>query len=113
MPGQFQKTCLKKNTNAAKIFAMRWRVEFFKDLVGSEGRAFSSLQQSVVIDRADNGDHAVEAAKRWYEQLCRVPIWSLYADRLELESEGKRICYHPTRDEIALTRIPGRDQNTD
>jgi hypothetical protein len=52
---------------------MRWRVEFFKDLVGSEGRAFSSLQQSVVIDRADNGDHAVEAAKRWYEQLCRVP----------------------------------------
>jgi hypothetical protein len=92
---------------------MRWRVDFFKDLVGSDGQAFSSLQRSVVIDRADNGDRAAEAAKRWYEQLCRVPIWSLYADRLELESEGKRICYHPTRDEIALTRIPGRDQNTD
>jgi hypothetical protein len=70
---------------------MRWRVEFFKDLVGPEGRVFSSLQQSVVINRADNGDHAVEAAKRWYEQLCRVPIWSLYADRLELERRKKNL----------------------
>lgn len=75
--------------------------------------ALTSFGRARVIDRADNGDRAVEAAKRWYEQLCRVPVWSLYADRLELESEGKRICYHPTRDEIALTRIPGREQNTD
>jgi hypothetical protein len=91
---------------------MCWRVDFFKDLVGSDGQAFSSLQQTIVIDRADNGDCAVEAAKRLYEQLCRAPIWSLYAGRLELEREGKRICYHPTCDEITLTGIPGRDQNT-
>jgi hypothetical protein len=108
-----------KNRNALEttrtpqtFLGMGWRVDFFKDLVGSDGQAFSSLQQSIVIDRADNGDRAVEAAKRWYEQLCRVPIWSLYADRLELESEGKRICYRPTRDEIALMRIPGRHQNS-
>jgi hypothetical protein len=32
---------------------------------------FFSLNRTAIalIDRADNGDHAVEAAKRWYEQL--------------------------------------------
>jgi hypothetical protein len=64
-----------------------------------------------VVNQVDNIDRAIEVAKRRYEQLCRVPIWSLYADRLELESEGKRMCYHPTHDEIALTPIPGRDQD--
>jgi hypothetical protein len=90
---------------------MRWRVDFFKDLVGSHGQAFSSLQQSIVVNGVDNIDRAIEVAKRQYEQLCHVPIWSLYADRLELESEGKRMCFHPTPDEIALTLIPGRDQH--
>jgi len=97
--------------NTTRIFNMRWRVDFFKELVSSDGRAFSSLQQSVVIDRADDRDHAVEAAKRLYEQFCRVPIWSLYADGLELEGDGKRICYRPSCLEIALTRIPGRRQD--
>jgi hypothetical protein len=51
---------------------------------------------------------AVESAKRRYEQLRRVPIWSLCADRLEVESEGKRTSYRPTHDEFALIPIPGR-----
>ena len=88
---------------------MRWRANFFKDLVNSEGRASSSLQGSIEI-RAKNIDHAVEVAKRRYEHLCHVPIWSLYADWLELESKGQRILYRPTHDETALTRIPGRDK---
>jgi hypothetical protein len=62
---------------------------------------------------SDNPFAAVEAAKRRYERLCRVPIWSLYADRLELESKGQRISFRPTHDEIALTGIPGRDREVE
>ena len=40
--------------------------------------------------------------------LPSVPLWSLYADRLELENDGQRISYRPTPDEIALIPIPGR-----
>ena len=84
---------------------MRWRANFFKDLVNSEGRVSSTLQRSIEISRAKNIDHAVR-----YERICHVPIWSLYADRLELESKEQRILYRPTHDEIASTRIPGRDK---
>ena len=87
---------------------MHWRVNFFKDLVDSDGHPSSRLQQSIEISGAENIDRAVEEAKRRYERLCRVPLWSLYADRLELENEGQRISYRPTPDEIALIPIPGR-----
>jgi len=79
-----------------------------KDLVNSDGHSFSTLQHSIEVSGAENITSAVEGAKRRYEQLCRVPIWSLYADRLELESEGKRTSYRPTHDEFALIPIPGR-----
>jgi hypothetical protein len=84
------------------------RVSFFKDLVSSDGQPSSRLQQSMEISGAENIDRAVEEAKRRYERLCRVPLWSLYADRLELENEGQRISYRPTPDEIASIRVPGR-----
>ncbi len=87
---------------------MRCQVNFFKDLVNSDGHSFSTLQHSIEVSGAENITSAVEGAKRGYEQLCRVPIWSLYADRLELESEGKRTSYRPTHDESALIPIPGR-----
>ncbi|MFZ2075272.1 MAG: hypothetical protein WAV38_01180, partial [Xanthobacteraceae bacterium] len=84
------------------------RVSFFKDLVSSDGRSVSTLQHSIVFSGAENITSAVEAAKRRYEQLRRVPIWSLCADWLELESEGKRTSYRPTHDEFVLIPIPGR-----
>ena len=84
------------------------RVSFFKDLVSSDGHPSSCLQQSIEISGAENVTSAVEEAKRHYERLRRVPIWSLCADRLELESEGKRTSYRPTHDEFALIPIPGR-----
>ena len=84
------------------------RVSFFKDLVSSDGHPSSCLQQSIEISGAENVTSAVEEAKRHYEQLRRVPIWSLCADRLELESEGKRTSYRPIHDEFALIPIPGR-----
>jgi hypothetical protein len=83
---------------------LQCRVSFFKDLVSSDGHPSSSLQQTIEISGAEN----VERAKRRYEQLRRVPIWSLCADRLEVESEGKRTSYRPTHDESALIPIPGR-----
>jgi hypothetical protein len=89
---------------------MRWRANFFKYLISSDGRSSSSLQHSIEFSGAKNVERAVEAAKRQYERLCRVPIWWLYADRLELESKGRKISYRPTHDEIALTRIPGRNK---
>jgi len=81
---------------------------FFKDLVSSDGHPSSVLQQSIEISGAENVTSAVEEAKRRYEQLRRVPIWSLCVDRLEVESEGKRTSYRPTHDESALISIPGR-----
>jgi hypothetical protein len=99
---------LKKTTENEKFAAMRCRENFFKDLVSSDGRSVSTLQHSIEISGAENITSAVEAAKRRYEQLRRVPIWSLCADGLELESEGKRTSYRPTRDEFALIPIPGR-----
>jgi hypothetical protein len=86
---------------------LQCRISFFKDLVGSDGQPSSGLQQSIEISGAENIDRAVEEAKRRYERLCRVPLWSLYADRLELENDAKRISYRPTPDEIALIPIPG------
>jgi transposase len=99
---------LKKTTENEKFAAMRCQVNFFKDLVSSDGRSVSTLQHSIEISGAENITSAVEAAKRRYEQLRRVPIWSLCADWLELESEGKRTSYRPTRDEFVLIPIPGR-----
>jgi hypothetical protein len=87
---------------------LQCRISFFKDLVGSDGQPSSGLQQSIEISGAENIDRAVEEAKRRYERLCRVPLWSLYADRLELENEGQRTSYRPTPDEIGLIPIPGR-----
>jgi hypothetical protein len=99
--------CSHKTTG--EIAAMvQCRVSFFKDLVSSDGRLSSCLQQSIEISGAENVTSAVEEARRHYERLRRVPIWSLCADRLELESEGKRTSYRPTHDESALIPIPGR-----
>jgi hypothetical protein len=87
---------------------MRCRVNFFKDLVSSEGQPASRLQHSIEISGAENIDRALEEAKRRFERLCRVPLWSLYADRLELENEEQRTSYRPTPTEIGLIPIPGR-----
>jgi hypothetical protein len=89
-----------------KFSVMRCRVNFFKDLVSSEGQPSSRLQQSIEISGAENIDCAVEDAKRRYERLCRVPLWSLYADRLELENDRQRIAY-PANSRAAPFTVPG------
>ena len=63
----------------------RYRVIFFKVLLGIDGHPDKCLQQSIVIRRARSAERAVEAAKRRYERRCHVADWSLHADGVELE----------------------------
>jgi hypothetical protein len=63
----------------------RYRVIFFKSLLGIDGHPHKCLQQSIVIRRARSAERAVEAAKRRYERRCHVADWSLHADGVEIE----------------------------
>ena len=63
----------------------RYRVIFFKSLLGIDGHPDKCLQQSVVIRRARSAERAVEAAKRRYERRCQIADWSLHADGVEIE----------------------------
>jgi hypothetical protein len=63
----------------------RYRVIFFKTLLGIDGQRDKYLQQSIVIRRARSAERAVEAAKRRYERRCGVADWRLHADGFEME----------------------------
>src|SRR5262249_61761510 len=76
---------LEKPRRPGKFAAMRWRANFFKDFVNSQGRASSSLQRSIEISGAKNIDHPVEVPKHRFERICHSPIWSLYAERRKLD----------------------------
>jgi hypothetical protein len=45
----------------------------------------------VDVRHARNADRAVEAAELRYERLHRGHDWTLYADFLELEVDGKKV----------------------
>ena len=60
----------------------RYRVIFFKSLLGIDGHSDKCLQQSIVIRRARSAERAVEAAKRRYERRCRVADWRASRGRL-------------------------------
>ena len=68
-----------------RIAMCRYRVIFFKSLLGIDGHPDKYLQQSIVIRRAKSAERAVEAAKRRYERRCRVADWRLHADGFEME----------------------------
>jgi hypothetical protein len=71
---------------------MNYRVNFFKDLLNSDGHQFRCLQQSIVIHRARTVERALEAAKRRFERQCQSADWRLHADGVELEiSQGSRV----------------------
>ena len=66
-----------------------YRVTFFKNLLSSDGHPFKCIQRAIDIRHARDADRAVEAAELRYERLHRVHDWTLYADFLELEVDGK------------------------
>jgi len=72
-----------------------YRVIFFKNLLSSDGHPFKCIQRAIDIRHARNADGAVEAAELRYERLHRVHDWTLYADFLELEVDGKKVDYRP------------------
>jgi len=68
-----------------------YRVTFFKNLLSSDGHPFKCIQGVVNVRHARNADRAVEAAELRYGRLHRVHDWTLYADFLELEADGKKV----------------------
>jgi uncharacterized protein DUF6894 len=55
----------------------------------------AARQRAIDIRHARDADRAVEAAELRYERLHRVHDWTLYADFLELEVDGKKVDYCP------------------
>lgn len=95
--------------DARTIVGLRWRakpvtsykVSFFKNLLSSDGHQFKCLQGTIEIRRARSVDRAVQAAERRFARLQRMPHWMIHADNLELEINGKKIDYRPSRAEAA------------
>ena len=73
----------------------RYIVTFFKNLLSSDGHSFKCPQHSIEIRRAKSIDRAVEAAERRYARLCRLPNWTIHADTVEVEVDGKKVDYRP------------------
>jgi hypothetical protein len=72
-----------------------YRVTFFKNLLSSDGHPFKCVQRVFDVRRARSADRAREAAELRYERLHRGHDWTLYADFLELEVDGKKINHYP------------------
>jgi hypothetical protein len=70
-------------------------VTFFKNLLSSDGHPFKCVQEVVDVRYARSADRALEAAELRYERLHRGHDWTLYADFLELEVDGKKINHCP------------------
>jgi hypothetical protein len=68
-----------------------YRGTFFKNLLSSDGHPFKCVQEVVYVRHARSADRAVEAAELRYERLHRGHDWTLYADFLELEVDGKKV----------------------
>ena len=79
-----------------------YRVTFLKHLLSSDGHPFKCVQKVIKIHYAKSASRAAKAAERRYERLHRVRDWTLYADCLELELDGKKVDYLPSR------KAPGR-----
>jgi hypothetical protein len=65
-----------------------YRVNFFKDLLSSDGHLFKCKQHSIAIRSARSADRAVTAAERRFERQRRVRLWTDHADYYELEDEA-------------------------
>ena len=56
---------------------------------------FKCIQRVIDIRHARSEDRAVEAAELRYERFHCVHDWTLHADFLELEVDGKKVDYCP------------------
>jgi len=67
-----------------------YRVSFFRELLSSDGHPFKCLQQTIEIRHARTADRAMLTAERRFERRHNVPRWTLCADSVELEIDGKK-----------------------
>lgn len=66
---------------------VHYRVRFIKKLCDDTGHQHKCVEGVVDIRRARDRDRAVQAAKRRFERMKKIPRWGLYADSFELEVE--------------------------
>lgn len=68
-----------------------YHVRFIKTLCDDTGHPHKCVEGVVNIRRARDQDRAVQAAKRRFERMKRIPRWDLYADTFELDvhQEGR------------------------
>jgi hypothetical protein len=66
-----------------------YQVRFIKTLCDDTGHTHKCIEGIVEI-RAHGRNRAVEAAKRRFERMKRVPRWDLYADTFELDLITKK-----------------------
>jgi hypothetical protein len=67
-----------------------FHVDFFKNLLSSDGHQYKCLQKSLDVTGEDAGD-ALLSAKRQFEQLTRSTNWTHRADFAEIQ-EGPDCC---------------------
>ena len=67
----------------------QYQVRFFKYLLSSDGHPAKALQRVVEVRRAKSADRAIRAAQRRFERHCAVRHWTLHADAIEVEVDGR------------------------
>jgi hypothetical protein len=65
----------------------RYHVRFIKNLYDDTGHRHKCVEGVVDIRKARDSERALQAAKRRFERMKRIPRWDLYADTYELEIE--------------------------
>jgi hypothetical protein len=76
---------------------VHYHVRFIKNLCDDMGHTHKCVEGAVNIRRARDRDRAVQAAKRRFERMKRIPRWDLYADTFELDIDEKQPNLPPGR----------------
>ena len=66
-----------------------YRVSFIKRLCDDTGHMHKCIEGVVDIRQARDRGRAVQAAKRRFERMKRVPRWDMYADTFELVNDER------------------------
>lgn len=76
---------------------VQYHVRFIKNLYDDTGHGHRCVEGVVDIRRARDSGRAVQAAKRRFERMKRIPRWDLHADTFELEIDEREADLPPGR----------------
>jgi hypothetical protein len=68
----------------------QYRVNFFNNLINSNGMPFKCRQREVIVDNARDAEAASEKAKREFGQLEDIPNWRCHAQYFEVDIVAQR-----------------------